>query len=42
MIPINLIPYAFFFILIIGFLALTLKIVTEYQRLVVFFLARVS
>ncbi|MBW2683406.1 MAG: slipin family protein [Deltaproteobacteria bacterium] len=40
MIPINLIPYAFFFILIIGFLALTLKIVTEYQRLVVFFLGR--
>jgi regulator of protease activity HflC (stomatin/prohibitin superfamily) len=40
MIPINLIPYAFFFILIIGFLALTLKIVPEYQRLVVFFLGR--
>jgi regulator of protease activity HflC (stomatin/prohibitin superfamily) len=40
MIPINLAPYAVFFILIIGFLALSLKIVPEYQRLVVFFLGR--
>jgi len=40
MIPINLTPYAFFFILIIAFLALSLKIVPEYQRLVVFFLGR--
>ena len=40
MIPINLTPYALFFILIIGFLALSLKIVPEYQRLVVFFLGR--
>jgi regulator of protease activity HflC (stomatin/prohibitin superfamily) len=40
MIPINLIPYALFLILIIGFLALSLKIVLEYQRLVVFFLGR--
>ena len=40
MIPINLTPYAFFIILIIAFLALSLKIVPEYQRLVVFFLGR--
>jgi len=40
MIPINLTPYAFLIILIIGVLALSLKIVPEYQRLVVFFLGR--
>ena len=40
MIPINLTPYAFFFILIIGFLALSLIVGPEFQRLVVFFLGR--
>jgi len=40
MIPIHLTPYAFFVILIIGFLVLSLKIVPEYERLVVFFLGR--
>ncbi len=40
MIPIQFTSYVVFFILIIGFLFLSLKIVPEYERLVVFFLGR--
>ncbi len=40
MIPIHLTPFAFILILIVGFLILSLKIVPEYERLVVFFLGR--
>jgi len=40
MIPVFVTPFAFLLILLVGFLALTLKIVPEYERLVVFFLGR--
>ena len=38
--PLNLAPYIFPFLLVIIFLFMSLKIVPEYQRLVVFFLGR--
>lgn len=40
MIPIHLTPIAFPLILLLGFLVIALKIVPEYERLVVFFLGR--
>lgn len=40
MIPQFLVSYMFILILVVGFIALTFKIVPEYQRLVVFFLGR--
>lgn len=40
MIPLHLAPIAFPLVLLLGFLVLSLKIVPEYERLVVFFLGR--
>ena len=40
MIPQFLVSYMFILIMVVGFIALTFKIVPEYQRLVVFFLGR--
>jgi len=40
MIPQFLATYMVFLVMVVGFIALTFKIVPEYQRLVVFFLGR--